>query len=313
MGLGALHTVSLAEARMQALECRKKCREGVDPIDERRASRISGISTVLTFRKCAEAYVSAHEAGWRNEKHVAQWRSTLETYAGPVIGDLPVDRIELSHILRIIEPIWTKKTETASRVRGRIESVLDWATVKSFRAGENPARWRGHLEALLPARSKVRKVQHHPALPYSELPTFMKRLSEQKGVAALALHFLILTAARTGEVIGATWPEIDIEKAVWIIPAHRMKAGREHRVPLSDRAIDILKAAGPKADGFVFQTQGGDGLSNAAMTALLKRMAYGHITAHGFRSTFRDWVAESTNYPRDMAEMALAHTIDNKV
>ncbi len=235
MGLGACHTISLAEARQKALECRKLCRDGANPIDLRHQERAEKVGTGLpTFAECAELYIQAHESGWRNAKHVGQWRSSLETYAGPVFGNLPVNQIDLGLVVRVLEPIWTQKTETASRVRGRIESVLDWAAVRGYRSGDNPARWRGHLEALLPARSRVRSVRHHTALPYAELPAFVTELRKRDAPAALAMQFLILTAARTGEIIGADWTEINLEQRIWIVPAERMKAGREHRVPLSD-------------------------------------------------------------------------------
>ena len=315
MGMGALHTVSLAEARQAALECRKLVREGKDPIDERHA-RINGPggSNALTFSACAEAYIAAHEAGWRNAKHVAQWRSTIETYAKPIFGDKPIDNVDLGMVMQVLEPIWSTKTETASRVRGRIESVLDWATVRGYRTGENPARWRGHLEALLPARTRVRKVRHHPALPYTELPTFMEALRTRSGRGARALEFLILTAARTGEVIGADWAEIDLERKVWVVPASRMKAGREHRVPLTETAMALLGEAPTQKAGPIFATErSGDALSNMALLAVLKRMKRTDLTAHGFRSTFRDWVAEKTDLPNELAEMALAHTVSDKV
>ncbi|MBN8501955.1 MAG: integrase arm-type DNA-binding domain-containing protein [Sphingomonadales bacterium] len=238
MGLGPLHTVTLAEARGAALECRKELLEGRDPIELRKEKRSAPEGSGMpTFMSCAEAYIAAHESGWRNEKHIAQWKASLQNYASPVFGDRPVDEIDLGMIMKVLEPIWSVKTETASRVRGRIESVLDWAAVRGFRKGENPARWRGHLEALLPARGRVKKVKHHAALPYAELPAFVAKLRDLEGAGAKAMLFLILTAARTGEVIGARWSEIDAINKVWTVPADRMKARKEHRVPLRSFAL----------------------------------------------------------------------------
>ena len=266
----------------------------------------------------ADAYIAAHEASWRNAKHRQQWRNTLDTYADPILGKLPVAQVEVGDVMRVLEPLWREKTETASRLRGRIESVLDYATARGWRSGENPARWRGHLDNLLPARSKVAKVEHHAALPWREIGAFMAALAEEEGVSALALRFAILTAARTGEVIGARWSEIDMQAAVWTVPADRMKAAREHRVPLSDAALDVLREVAklrtePEADGFVFPGgKAGKPLSSMALLMLLRRMERGDLTAHGFRSTFRDWCAEATNYPREVAEAALAHTLRDK-
>jgi integrase len=315
MGLGPLHTVTLAEARQAALECRKLCREGIDPIEHRAArKRQSQDTSSPTFSTCAEAYIVAHEAGWRNPKHVAQWRATLQTYAGPVFGDRPIDQVDLGLVMQVLEPIWSKKTETASRVRGRIEAVIDWATVRGYRSGENPARWRGHLDALLPARTRVRKVKHHSALPYDQVPAFVKDLKVHEATAARAFEFLILTAARTGEVIGARWSEIDIDKGIWIVPGARMKAGKEHRMPLTPQALNLLRGGPKDGDAPLFPGPVRERhLSNMALLALLKRMNRTDITAHGFRSSFRDWVAEKTEFPQELAEMALAHSVSNKV
>ena len=315
MGLGSLTLVSLKEARDKAQALRKQAHEHrIDPVDARRASRVRAVT--LPFRDCANAYIEAHKAGWRNAKHADQWGNTLETYAYPVFGDLPVNEIDTALVMRVLEPLWRKKTETASRLRGRIESVLSWATVRGYREGENPARWRGHLDKLLPKRSKVQAVRHHPALPYADLPDFMVALKEQAGVASLALQFAILTAARTQEVLGMHWDEIDLEQAVWTVPAGRMKAGREHRVPLSAAAVRILKAAKElRSDDkveVVFEGRPKQPLSTAALTAVLKRMERRDITPHGFRSTFRDWAAEQTAFPREIAEAALAHILTNK-
>jgi integrase len=316
MGLGPLSAFGLAEARDKAGACRRLTREGIDPIDARDSARIKtalDVAKSFTFRACALQYIAAHRAGWRNEKHASQWENTVKTYADPVIGTLPVQKIDTAMVMKIIEPLWSKKPETASRLRGRIEAVLDWATARGYRQGDNPARWRGHLDKLLPARGKVRKVEHHAALPYDELPEFMMALRAQAGVSARALEFLILTAARTGEVIGARPDEI--KDKVWTVPTGRMKGGKEHRVPLSAPALAVIEEV-QKNNAGEFLFPGGKPkkpLSNMAMLKLLERMGRGDLTAHGFRSTFRDWAAERTNYPREVVEMALAHAIDSKV
>jgi integrase len=323
MGLGPLHTISLAEARMRAAECRKLRLDGIDPIDKRRAAKQQAMlesGRAITFRQCAENYIASHSAGWRNAKHAAQWSSTIQTYANPVIGALSVQSVGTPEVMRILEPIWASKTETASRLRGRIEVVLDWAKVRGYRDGDNPARWRGHLDVLLPARTKVRRVKHHAALPYDAIGEFVARLRREEGTAARALEFAILTAARTGEVLGVSWNEIDLNARLWTVPAQRMKGGREHRVPLSDRAVDILEdmvpasAPTPPSSGFVFGgAKAGRPLSNMAFLMLLRRMECTDATGHGFRSTFKDWTAERTNYPGEVSEMALAHTVSDKV
>lgn len=317
MGLGSVHTVTLAMAREKATEARRRLLDDVDPIEERKEARQAvrlEAAKSLTFKECAERYIAAHSAGWKNVKHAAQWSATLETYAYPHFGNLPVASIDVGLVLKAIEPIWNTKTETASRVRGRIESVLDWAAARKYRSGENPARWRGHLDHLLPARRDVSKVKHHPALPYAEVGGFISTIREIEGVASRALEFAILTAARTNEVVKARWPEVDVEARMWTIPAERMKAGREHRVPLSDRAIEIL-AGLPREKGsdFVFiGDKPGKPLSNMAMLMMLRRMKRDDLTVHGFRSTFRDWAAEQTAYPNEMVEMALAHAVSDK-
>lgn len=244
MGLGSAQTVTLAEAREQARKCRSLRLAHLDPIAARNdavAQAKLEAARAMTFRQCAQAYIDAHKAGWKNAKHAAQWPSSLEAFAFPVIGDLPVQNIDIALVRKVLDPIWHDKPETASRVRGRMEAVLDWAKAAGYRHGENPARWRGHLDKMLPARSKVRKPQHHAALPHGQIGAFMAALRRQEGTAALALEFAILTAARTGEVIGATWEEIDLNAAMWTIPAERMKAGREHRIPLSAKALSVLK------------------------------------------------------------------------
>ena len=320
MGLGSLTAVDLKGAREKAAECRRLRAQGVDPIEARKAVRADAAldaARAFTFKQAANAYIAAHRSAWKNTKHAAQWKATLEAYVFPVFGLLSVQAIDIGLVLRAIEPIWTTKPETAGRVRGRIEVVLDWATARGLRKGENPARWRGHLDKLLPARSKVRKVKHFAALPYSEMPAFMAKLGEQDGIAARALEFTILTAARTGETIGATLSEIREAEKVWVIPGERMKAGREHRSPLSDRAVSVLRElAELRNDGspFIFQGQRRrKPLSNAAMSTLLARMERTDITVHGFRSSFRDWAAERSNFPREVVEMALAHAIGDKV
>jgi len=318
MGLGALHTVSLSEARELAREARKQVSQGIDPLEAKHAQRKARkleAAKAITFKDCAGKYIAANRAAWRNEKHAAQWESTLTTYAYPIAGALSVGEIDTGHVTKILQPIWTEKAETASRLRGRIEAVLSYATTHGWRAGENPARWRGHLENVLPKKSKVAKVEHHAALPWQEISSFMMTLDKEKGVGALALRFAILTAARTGEVIGAKWSEIDRETKVWTVPGDRMKAGRENRVPLTAEALAVLDAAeGLRMDEVDYVFPGGKKdapLSNMAMLALLRRMKRDDLTAHGFRSTFRDWAAE-TGQPADIAEAALAHVIGNK-
>jgi integrase len=326
MGLGPLTAIGLQDARMRAAECRRQRHDGIDPIEARRSGREQAILDAgrsLTFKEATRRYIEGHKAGWRNAKHAAQWESTLATYAEPVLGSLSVQAIDTTLVLKVLEPLWTTKTETAGRLRGRIETVLDWARVRGHRKGENPARWRGHLDKLLPARSKVRKVEHHAALPYTELPDFMSALREQEGIAARALEFVILTATRTGETIGAKWSEINLADKVWTIPAGRMKAGKEHRVPLAPRALAILhemisrhqmSCVDHEADAFVFPGgRHGKPLSNMGMAMTLRRMRREDLTVHGFRSSFRDWAAERTTFPSEVAEMALAHAVGDRV
>jgi integrase len=329
MGLGPLADFGLQDARAKALDARRLRYAGIDPIEHRRAERAArALSEAkgVTFKECSESYIAAHRPGWRNAKHADQWEATLGTYAAPVIGALPVQAVDTALVLKVLEPIWTTKPETASRLRGRLENILDWAKVRGFREGENPARWRGHLDKLLPASGKVRKVEHHAALPYAELPEFMTALRAQEGVSARALEFAILTAARTGEVIGARLNEISEREKVWTVPGERMKAGKEHRVPVSARAFAIVsgidrpatgeqgKEAQSEAGAFVFPGgKPGAPLSNMAFLMLLRRMGRDDLTGHGFRSTFRTWAAERTNFPREVIEAALAHTMGNKV
>ncbi|MEI6643975.1 MAG: integrase arm-type DNA-binding domain-containing protein [Novosphingobium sp.] len=320
VGLGAAGPdgISLADARDARAALRLKVKAGVDPLAERQqeaakalaaaqASQVAGI----TFKAVAEAYIEANEGSWRNDKHRQQWKNTLATYVYPVIGGLPVAEVATAHVLQILEPIWKTKPETASRVRGRIETILDAAKARGYREGENPARWRGHVAQILPARAKLTRG-HHKAMPYDTIPSFVGALHKREAVAALALEFAILTAARTGEVIGAKWDEVDLDKAVWTIPAIRMKAGKEHRVPLSERAVDILRSTRGLGKEWLFPATKGAGMSGMAMAMLLRRMDI-DVTVHGFRSGFRDWCAECTGYAHEVAEMALAHTIDNKV
>lgn len=317
MGLGPVDLVPLAEARERARAARRLLLDGKDPLEARKAEQLAqrlDAARNLSFEACAARYIAAHEPTWRNGIHRAQWRSTLSTYAYPIIGDLPVADVDTSLVLRVLEPIWLTRAETASRLRGRIEAVLDWATARGYRQGENPARWRGHLSKILPARSKVSRVRHQPALPYKELPAFMSSLRKVDAMSARALEFLILTAARTGEVIGATRSEINVDERVWQVPAERMKGGRSHRVPLSEQAIALLQAL-PQIDGCEFLFPGAKPerpLSNMAMLELMRGMRPDFVP-HGFRSTFKDWATETTDHSRDIVEAALAHIVGDKV
>jgi integrase len=318
MGLGPAHTISLAKAREFARECRELRLQGIDPIAHRRASlaaRKASEAKAMTFKQCAEAYMASHEDAWRNARHREQWRRSLAMYVYPTFGELPVAAIDIGLVMKVIEPLWKTRTETGSRVRGRIERILDWAKVRGFRSGENPARWRGHLDHLLPARSKLRRVKHFAALPYAEIGGFMAALRQQSSIGARALEFTILAAARTGETIGATWDEIDLAAGTWTIPGSRMKGGKEHKVPLSAAAIAVLKVmAAVRQSEFVFPgARGSQPLSAMAMAMALRRIGRDDLTVHGFRSSFRDWAAERTNFPREVAEMALAHAIPDAV
>jgi len=316
MGLGGFPDTSLAKAREKARLAREEIAKGVDPIAQRVAavSQLRALqATEKTFEQAAKGYLEAHGDTWRNSKHRAQWASTLETYAYPFMGQLLVRDVTQEHVLNALEPIWKAKNETASRLRGRIEIVLDWATVRKYRTGENPARWKGHLDMLLAAPSKVQKVTHHRALPIDALADFILGLHKREGTAARALEFTILCAARSGEVRGATWAEVDIGARVWTIPAVRMKSGQEHRVPLAESTIRILNTQSHQEGcDVIFRAPRGGPLSDMAMTAVMRRMKIDAVP-HGFRSTFRDWAGERTNYPRDLAEQALAHALENKV
>ena len=316
MGLGGFPDVTYAQAKEKARKARADIEAGIDPIAQRKAA----VSQLLaqqgqekTFEQAAKGYLDSHGDSWRNPKHRAQWVSTLETYAFPVMGKLAVQDVALGHVLAVLEPIWKTKSETASRLRGRIESVLDWASARQYRTGDNPARWKGSLDKLLPAPSKVKKVEHHRALPIDSLAGFMQTLLGINGMSARALEFAILTAARSGEVRGAAWSEIDLESKVWTVPADRMKAGREHRVPLSSQVLSLLMRL-PRVSGndLVFPAPRGGQLSDMSLTAVMRRMQVDAVP-HGFRSTFRDWAGERTNYPREVAEQALAHTLESKV
>jgi integrase len=320
MGLGPLHTIGLAKARQLARECREMRLAGVNPLEarnDRRAGAKLDAAKAITFKTCADNYIRAHRAGWRNAKHAAQWAATLATYAYPIVGDLPVAAINTGHVTHILEPIWAAKPETAGRLRGRVEAVLDYARTHGWRDGENPARWKNHLENVLPKLSSVKRVEHHAALPWGEMAVFMRELAERNGIGALALRFAILTACRTGEAIGAWWSEIDPDAAVWTLPEARTKSARQHRIPLSEGALNVLREAAalrdaPLADGFVFPgAKPGKPLGDTALLDTLAQMGRRDITPHGFRSTFRDWCAE-TGQAADVAEAALAHLAGDK-
>lgn len=318
MGLGSFPAVSLKAARLAIADHHRTMAAGVDPMAARDAERErqqeaqrQQAAKRVTFESVAAEYIEAHRKGWKNAKHGQQWANTLATYAAPIIGHLPPAEITTGHVLEILQPIWAEKTETASRVRNRIELILDAAKAKGLRDGENPARWRGHLDKLLPKRSKVQAREHHAALPWADLPAFMASLAGLDDLTYQAMRLTILTACRTSEVLGATWAEIDLESRTWTIPAARMKARKEHRVPLSDAALEVL-ASLPRVEGSPYLFPGarkGRPLSNMAMLMGLRRMGLGDLTMHGFRSTFRDWAAERTHYPREVCEMALAHVV----
>jgi len=315
MGLGGYDDASLADARDAARRARATIVQGIDPIMQAKAAQSemrAAVAKAVTFRDAASKYIAAHKAGWRNPKHGQQWQNTLDTYADPVIGSLLVRDVTMAHVLKILEPIWTEKTETASRVRGRIESVLDWAKGRGYRTGDNPAAWKGNLSAQLAAPKKIAKIVHHAAMPLADMGVFMAALRQREGIAARALEFAILTAARSGEVRGAQWSEFDMDAATWTIPGERMKMGHAHRVPLTESAMGILRAL-PRLEDveFVFPAPRGGALSDMSLTAVMRRMGVDAVP-HGFRSTFRDWAGERTNYPREVAEMALAHKIGDQ-
>jgi integrase len=312
LGLGSLNTLSLAEARERTRGLRVQLLDGIDPWSAReqqrkdRLAQLAERARMMTFRECAVQCIESHADGWRNAEHHRQWITSLGQYVYPLLGDLPVDEIATPHIVKVLEAIWKDKPETASRVRGRIERILGWAQVRGFRSGDNPARWRGHLQELFPSKGKIQKTKHHPAMPFTDVAALMVELRAHNSLTALALEFCILTATRSGEVLGAKWSEFDIVSKTWTIPASRMKANKEHRVPLSDRAVKIL-ANLPRDDELVFP------LTHTSMLELLRRMGHDNATVHGFRSTFRDWAAERTSYPNHVAEAALAHAVADKV
>lgn len=316
MGLGSADArqVTLKDAREAARLARDLVREDIDPIEARASHRAHQI-TKITFAQAAASYIEAHSPSWRNAKHRAQWEMTMRVYAEP-LSNVLVEDIETHQVLAALKPIWTEKAETASRVRNRIELILDAAKAQGHRSGENPARWRGHLDKLLPKRQKLTRG-HHAAMPFDDLPAFISTLREKETMSAMALELLILTAARSGEILGARWNEIDLEQKIWTVPAGRMKAGREHRVPLSERSLEVLRVAYALRDadeGFVFTgSKNGKPLSDMSMAMLMRRMEKTEFTVHGFRSAFRDWVSECTNFQTDLAEAALAHVLTNKV
>lgn len=326
MGLGPTHTVSLAEARQKAMDARKLLIDGINPLTAKKQKQIAAAlasAKMMTFDQCAEAYILAHKAGWKNAKHIDQWTNTLKTYASPVFGHLPVAEIDTGLVVKCLSPIWESKTETASRLRGRIESVLGWATTSGYRTGENPARWKDHLANLLATISKSSRTTHHPSLPWQHVGAFISALRVREGLSARAVEFAILTACRSGEVRGARWTEFDTISKVWTIPAERMKAKREHQIPLSDAALALLDSISKDRD-IVFSGTQGKPLSDMSLTAVIRRMngddkpvwvdaSGASVTVHGFRSTFRMWAAETTNYPREVAEHALAHQLPDAV
>jgi integrase len=325
MGVGSLDSIGLAKARELATQYREQVATGIDPIEHRREARakIAASVPVPSFDEVAKSYITAHRPSWRSTVHARQWETTLRTYASPVLGRLPVNAITTDHIMRVLEPIWHEKTDTAKRTRGRIETVLNYATVRKFRHGDNPARWTGYLSELLARPSRLAPVQHHAALDYKNIATFMAQLRQHEGIGALALEFTVLTCARTGETLGATYDEIDFDDKVWIVPGSRIKAGQEHRVPLSKATMAVLHKvrkittdiggkAGKSKLLFPNDRTGGQ-LSPNALLSILKRMKRADVTVHGFRSAFRDWAAEDTHFPSDAAELALAHKVSNKV
>ena len=318
MGLGSYPGISLAEARSKAAEMRSISYSGVDPLSKKKSEKIS----IPYFEECAKAYIESQKAGWKNSKHISQWLNTLETYVFPSFGSIPVNQIETEHVLSALKPIWERKTETATRVQGRIANILDYAAAMNYRSQANPARWRGHLDKLLPKPSRIQTVRHHPAMPFSDVPEFLVELKSREGSSPNALLFLIATATRTSEVLGAKWSEIDYNSKSWVIPAERMKAKREHRVPLSELALRVLRdrAKPLENNNFIFVgAKPGRGLSNMAMLKVMRDLGYGvggvkgNYVPHGFRSSFRDWAGEVSSFPGDVIEMALAHSIKNKV
>jgi integrase len=327
-GLGPLHTISLAEARDKALQCRKMLLDGIDPVEHKRAQQTErkiAAAVAMTFDQCAKDYIAIHRHGWKSEKHAEQWASTLNAYASPIFGSLPVSKIDTDLVMKVLLPIWTTRTETASRLRGRIEKVLGWAATSKFRTGDNPARWKGHLENLLPAANKVKSVRNHPSLPFSRMYELLTEIQKQEGAGPAALEFQIYCAARPGEVRFARWSEIDLTAKVWHIPAERMKAEKPHEIPLCRAALELLKKL-PKFDDceFVFTADGKKPISENTANEVIKRMngeaptwidprqGNAPAVAHGFRSSFRDWAGETTSFPREVIEHALAHQLKDK-
>jgi integrase len=321
MGLGALADVSAKQARVDVSPLRAMVAKKIDPLELRekqvQAAVVASARAGATFKTEALEFIATHRTSWKNAKHITQWENTLQTYVYPQIGEVSVADVDVAMVLKVLKPIWSTKTESATRIRARIELVLDAARAKGLRSGENPARWKGNLEALLPAPGKIAPHQHHPALPFKRMPHLVGALRKREGVSSLCLQFAILTACRSGEALNATWKEVDLEERLWTIPGARMKAGRPHRVPLSQAAIDVLykaKEGREAAPGdLVFPSpRAGTAMTDMSLTMLLRRLKPG-ITVHGFRSSFRDWAAELTDYPNEMAEMALAHAVGNKV
>ena len=317
MGLGSTKFITLADARARVIDAQRDLLAGIDPLQKKEkqaeSERIEGLKRI-TFDDCASQFLESHRHSWKNAKHVDQWRNTLSTYASPVLGRILVGDVDTTSVCKVLEPIWHSKTETASRVRGRIERVLSWAAVRGYRSHENPARWRGHLDQILPKRSLVQKPVHFAALPIDELGQFMEKVRACTSISAAALEFAILTATRTSETLEARWSEINFRDRYWLIPSDRMKASKEHKVPLSDRAIEILsKMQVLSQSEFIFPgARPGKPLSNMSLLMLIRQLGY-QVTTHGFRSTFRDWCSECTNFSHEVIEMALAHTIGNKV
>jgi integrase len=318
MGIGPAHTLTLEEAREEATEARKLRLKGIDPIAHkhaRRAAQLAEDAKAMTFRQCAEQFIKENEHKWTNPKHRHDWRASLDTHVYPTLGNLPIAAVDTPLVLKVIKPLWERVPETGRRVRGRIEAVLAWATVHHYRAGDNPARWQGHLEHALPARAEIAPVEHHAAMPYAEVPAFFAKLKNDSSALAACLEFTILTAARRAEATEAVWSEVDLDAATWTIPGSRMKAGEEHRVPLSPPAVAVLKRmAEVRTSEYVFPGKiAGHPVSGRGVTALAKRVAGDDTTLHGFRSSFRDWASERTSFPNEVCEMALAHAIPNAV
>ncbi len=321
MGLGSCNAITLAYARELATAARKHVSLNVDPIAARKEEQAKAsleAAKTQTFKQCAETYIETHKSGWRNPKHISQWTNTLTTYVYPVFGDISVQDVDTDLVIKSLMPIWNTKTETATRIRGRIENILDWAKAMKLRTGENPALWRGHLQKLLPKPSKVQKVEHHPSLPYIYVAEFMAGLSTNEDLSARALELTILTASRTSEVRAARWEEFDLKQKIWVVPATRIKTGKEHRVPLSPAALAILKELHKNRNNdFVFAGRNPTKcMSDMALLALTRRMAkpdyWPYFVVHGFRSSFRDWAAEQTNFPREVCETCLSHSVNSK-